>query len=539
MSQHPVADERAPGGLLRSNLIVAAGTALSRITGFVRVYALAAVLGQTALADAYESANNSPNAVYELLLGGVLSASLVPLFTRHREDDDAEATSAILTTMLIVLVGLTALAILLAPLIFHLQTLDVSPAVNADEFRRVGAALARIFLVQIFFYGLSALWGAVLASHRRFFAAAWSPVLANIVTIVSLFILQAQLNPGDPFVQALSDATLRRNLGLGATLGIALMALSMYPAVRRTGVRMSWRPQFDHPAVRQMFRLSGWTLGYAAANVVTAIIVKNLASPGSGRQAAYNRAFTIFQLPHGLLAMSITTTFVPELARRVKRRDREGFIERTELGIRTIGLLTIPAAALMFTLRRPIAGALFQHGKITAADALEISRALGGFAVGLAGFSIYLFVLRGFYAHTDARTPFMINLVECALNIGLAAILVRRSGLLGLGLAFGLAYVISALWALQILTYKVPGFLARRVLASLGRMALASLVAGELAWITSRLSDADAGIGATIRVTVGGVVGLAAFVGTLHLLGPDLNDFRRLVRHQPAEVSTE
>ncbi len=534
-----MADKRASGGLLRSNLVVAAGTALSRITGFLRVLALAAVLGQTALADAYESANNSPNAVYELLLGGALSASLVPMFTRHREDDDADATSAVLTTMIVVLVGLTAIAVLLAPIIFRVQTLDVDAAVDADDFRRVGTALARIFLVQIFFYGLSALWGAVLASRRRFFAAAWSPVLANLVTIVALFIVQAELNPGNPFLQAMGDATLRRNLGLGATLGIALMALSMYPAVRRTGVTMSWRPQFGHPAVRQMVRLSGWTLGYAAANVITAIIIKNLASPGSGGQAAYNRAFTIFQLPHGLLAMSITTTFVPELARRVKRRDRPGFIERTELGIRTIGLLTIPAAAIMFALRRTIAGALLQHGETTAADTLEISRALGGFAVGLAGFSIYLFVLRGFYAHTDARTPFIINLVECALNIGLAVLLVGRSGLLGLGLAFGLAYVITALWALQVLAYKVPGFSARRVLASLGRMTLASVIAGELAWIAARLSDADAGVDAAVRVTVGGVVGFGAFAAALHLLGPDLNDIRRLVRHQPADVSTE
>ncbi len=534
-----MADERAPGGLLRSNLVVAAGTALSRITGFLRVYALAAVLGQAALADAYESANNSPNAVYELLLGGVLSASLVPLFTRHREDDDHEATSAVITTMLVVLVGLTAVAVLAAPLIFHLQSLDVVAGVDADNFRWLGSALARIFLVQIFFYGLSALWGAVLASHQRFFAAAWSPVLANIVTIVMLLVVQAELKPGDPFVQALGDAGLRRNLGLGATIGIALMALSMYPAVRRTGVRVSLRPQFNHPAVRQMLRLSGWTFGYAAANVMTAIVIKNLASPGSGRQVAYTRAFTVFQLPHGLLAMSITTTFVPELVRRVKRRDRQGFIERTEIGIRTIGLLTIPAAAVMFTLRRPIVGALLQHGAMTAPAALEVSRALGGFAVGLAGFSIYLFVLRGFYAHGDARTPFVINLVECALNIGLAVLLVGRSGLLGLGLAFGLAYVLTALWALQILAYKVPGFSARRVLASLGRMTLASVIAGESAWIAARFSNADAGIGAAIRVAVGGVVGLGVFSATLHLLGPDMNDIRRLVRHQPANDSTE
>ncbi len=533
-----MADERAPSGLLRSNLVVAAGTALSRVTGLARVITLTAVIGRSALADAYDSANNSPNAVYELLLGGVLTATLVPMFTRHREDDDAEATGAVITTMVVVLAGLTAVAVLAAPLIFRMQSLTVDSSVDAADFRRLGTALARIFLIHIFFYGVSAMWGAVLAARQQFFAAAWSPVLANLVTIAALFMVQAQLTPGDPFIQALSDATVRRNLGLGATVGIAVMAMSMYPAVHRTGIRVSWRPQFHHPAVRQMLRLSGWTLGYAAANVITAVAIKNLASPGSGNQAGYTWGFTIFQLPHGLLAMSITTTFVPELARRVKRRDRAGFVERAELGIRTIGLLTIPAAALMFALRRPIVGVLLQHGRLTDQGAETIARALGGFSVGLAGFSIYLFVLRGFYAHTDARTPFVINLVECGVNIVLAVVLVGRIGLLGLGLAFGLAYVICALWALQILAYKVPGFSVGRVLGSLLRMTLAALLAGEMSWLAAERIDGNAGWPAALRVLLGTVVGLGVFGGTVQLLGPDLNEIRRLVGHQPADVST-
>ena len=153
---------------------------------------------------------------------------------------------------------------------------------------------------------------------------------------------------------------------------------------------------------------------------MTIAVVRNLADPGSGDARAYFEAFTFFVLPHGLLAMSIATTFAPEMARSVTRGDRRAFNDQASLGVRLVALLTLPAGALIFVLRRAIVGALLQHGEYTAANADNAARALGGFALGLVGFSVYLFVLRGFYAHQDTRTPFVINVVQNALNIVLA-----------------------------------------------------------------------------------------------------------------------
>ena len=127
-------------------------------------------------------------------------------------------------------------------------------------------------------------------------------------------------------------------------------------------------------------RLSGWTLGYVIANQVTVVVVRNLADPGSGDARAYFNAFTFFVLPHGLLAVSIATTFAPEMARSVTRRDRRSFCNQVSLGTRLVALLTLPAGVLIFVLRRPIIGALLQHGEYTAAAALNTSRALAGFA---------------------------------------------------------------------------------------------------------------------------------------------------------------
>jgi putative peptidoglycan lipid II flippase len=202
----------------------------------------------------------------------------------------------------------------------------------------------------------------------------------------------------------------------------------------------------------------------------------------------------------------------------VKARARELFIERVGLGLRLIALLTIPAAAALFVLRRPLVGLVLQHGNFSDAAALTTSRALGGFAIGLVAFSLFLFTLRGFYAHEDTRTPFVLNLFESLLNVLLAWALYDRFGVLGLGLAYGLAYLVGALWALQVLSYKVPGFSVRHTLGRIAPMLLAGVVMAEVMWAVGRLLGSNVGLGALVRVCCAGLAGLVAYVGVLTVL---------------------
>lgn len=529
--------------MLRSNITVAVGTALSRLTGLIRVVVFSVIIGQTALADAYDGANNSPNAIYELLLGGVLSASLVPLFTKHVEEDDDDATTAVVTVAVLALTAITALAILAAPWIFHLFSIHPPSTVDAGQYRTVGTALARIFLIQIFFYGLSAVGAALLNARRRFFAAAWAPVLSNVVIIASLLLVPTMV--GHQTLQlgeVLTNDRLRYTLGLGATLGIAVMALALWPALKSANVPLRFNSNFRHPAVKKLMQLSGWTLGFVVANQIAVIVVKNLAlGSGEGHQAAYTAAFTFFLLPHGLLAVSIATTFVPELARFVTRRDKAAFIERASLGIRMVALLTLPAGLGLFVLRRAIIGGILQHGNLTAAQAATTSRALGGFALGLVGFSLYLFVLRAFYAHQDARTPFIINLFENALNIILAWVLVDRYGVLGLGVSFAIAYLLSAALALLVLSYKVHGFELRPIYESMWRMTLAAVIMAEVVWWVSTHIGANTGWGAIVRTVLGTVVGTMVYVAILLVLrAPELDQLRDRLRNRrgPATQSS-
>ncbi len=512
--------------LLRSNVTVAAGTALSRITGLLRFVVFAAVIGRTALGDAYLLANETPNIVYDLLLGGLLSATLVPMFSTFLEHDDDEATNVVLTTAALLMAGLTALAVALAPFIFRLYSITVED-VDPVLFRDVGTTLARIFLVQILFYGLSGLANAFLNSRKRFFAAAWSPILPNLIIIASLLSLPEPGPDGWQLADVVTDDRLRYTLGLGATLGIAAMALVLIPAALRTGFRFRPNANFRHPAVRQLLTLSGWTLGFVAANQVALIFVRNLAGPGSSDATAYFLAFTFFVLPHGLLAVSIATTFQPEMARAVARRDKPAFLDSASLGLRMTALVTVPAGVGIFVLRQPIIGIL-QRGEFDADDVLATSRALGGFALGLGAFSLYMFTLRGFYAHKDTRTPFVVNVVENALNIGLAFVLVGRYGVLGLGAAFAGAYAISSLWSLRILSYKVPGFPLRTVLWSIWRIVVAASLMGEVVWLLTDNIGGNAGRDAVVRLTAGTVVGIVVYFALLAAMrAPELAAARR------------
>lgn len=504
--------------MFKDTLVVAIGTAISRLTGLLRVVVFGIIIGQTALADAFDGANNSPNSVYELLVGGLLAASLVPLFTRFTEDNDEEATNAVVSVSLIVLGIATAVAIALAPLIFRLFSLHVSPLVDPQQFRHVGTVMTRIFLVQIFFYGLTAIASALLNARRHFFAAAWCPVLSNVITITMLLIIPFTRD-GTPGLQdVLTDHTFFWLFTLSATGGVMAMGLVLIPALKKAKISLKFTPNFSHPAVRTMVKLSSWTFGYVVTNQIALVVIKNLAEPGSGNQDAYSKAFTFFMLPHGLLAISIATTFVPELVRRVRAGDKDGFGSWLTAGVRWISILTIPASVAIVILAHPIISAILEHGHFDSLASHNTSRALAGFSIGLAGFSIYIFCLRGFYAHEDTRTPFFINVFENALNIALALVLVNRHGVLGLGMSFGIAYMVSSVLVLWLLHKKYAAVNWLSLLSLLWRAVIGSAVMGVTIWWLAYLLHPRSGMSQLAELFLCIGAGLIVYITALYAL---------------------
>ena len=522
----PTIDRSMPG-LRRSNLVVAAGTAVSRLTGLARIVVFGAVVGQTALADAFEAANNAPNAIYELVIGGVLSAALVPLFVRAAASrTDARDVDAVATAALVAAAALTAVAVAAAPWIFRVFTLSPAPGTDVEAFRAAGTALARIFLVQILFYAVIAVGSAVLNARGRYFAAAWSPALANVVTIALVVLLPLTVDGARPGIgDVASGGAARWLLGLSTTLGIGASAAVMLAAVARSGA--PFRPHLDpgHPRVRELVRMSGWTLGYVAANQAALVAVKNLASPGSGLVDAYAKAYALVQLPHGLAAVTIATTFVPLLARHAAERDDRAFANRLSAGLRYTVLLTLPASVALVSLARPVVDVLLGYGNFDGAAVANTARALTGLAAGLAGFSVYLFALRGFYARGDARTPCLVNLGENAVNVVLAVLLAGRLDVLGLGLAFSGAYLTGAAVALAILSRRTAGWSVRELgVPSLRWVAAAGAMGAAIVAATGGSPHGAAPLHGALALAAGSL----AFVAVAAVLGdPDVRSVLR------------
>src|SRR5688572_6410084 len=241
--------------LLQRSAVVGIGTALSRLTGFLRVAAIAYALGGGLVADVYSYASQTPAMLYELLLGGVLTATLVPLFVRHVEDHDDDATSAVFTVSAIALLALTAIGMAIAPFVVDLYTLRVDTATRAAQ-QDLATDLLRLFMPLIFFYGIVALSSALLNARRRFAAAALAPVLNNIV-VITIFLALPRLFE-EPFTldRVRDDTALVLLLGIGTTAGLAAVALALVPAIMRSGARIRFLPRFRHAAVATMVRLS-------------------------------------------------------------------------------------------------------------------------------------------------------------------------------------------------------------------------------------------------------------------------------------------
>ena len=515
-----VTDEAIAPSLLRSSAVVALGTALSRITGFLRLFATAYAIGFDRLTDAYTQANQAPNIVYELLLGGVLSATLVPVFVRHREEDDEEGTSAVVTVTAVLLVAITVTGIIAAPWVVRLLTIGVPDRV-AGEQREVATELLRMFMPQMFFYGLTALFTALLNSRRRFAAPAFAPVLNNLLVSAMLFALPEVAGRTPDLGQVSSDAGLLWLLGAGTTAGIVVMTLVLIPFLRPAGIRLRFNLDWRNRSVRQVGRMSGWTLGYVLANQAALLVVLILANDTDGGVSAYTSAFIFFLLPHALIAVSIMTTLVPELSACAGREDWSGFRTRFSMGLRLMALVVFPAATGYVVLAHPIVTALLEHGALDRVGADLAGDVLLAFGFGLPGFSIYLFTLRGFYAMHDTRTPFFLNLFQNGLQVGLSFALEPFLGVPGLGLAYGLAYSGAALVALWVLKDRVGSLDARRVGRTLAKVTAACLALALAVLAIAGRVGSDAGAGALVRTAVGLTVGGAAYVVAVLLLRVD------------------
>jgi putative peptidoglycan lipid II flippase len=293
------------------------------------------------------------------------------------------------------------------------------------------------------------------------------------------------------------------------------MALALLPPLSRAHLNLRFLPAWRHPAVLTMMRLSGWTVGYVVANQVALFVVTVLANGTVGGPFVYISAYAFFQLPHGLFAVSLMTTFTPEMASAAARDDLGSLRDQLSRGMRLATVVVVPAAALYVGLARPIIVALLQRGAFSGADASIVADTLAAFAVGLLPFSLYLFAMRAFYARHDTYTPFWINCVENAVNIALAFPLYAWLGLPGLALAFSGAYLVAAGLTLGVLHQRLHGIDGRRLAVTVTKVVAAGLVVVAVTWMLGQSIGWSTTEEAVASLVVGTLVGAVVYLGLL------------------------
>lgn len=534
----PEGDSGLPANLGRSAVVMAVGTTLSRLTGLGRLVAMAYALGvaESRLADSYNIANTMPNVIYELILGGVLTSVFIPVVVEElrtrRQDEAWESVSALVTTSIAVVTALSVVAVLVSPWIIRLFTLRVSGPEAAQQ-QALATFFLRFFAPQVAFYGIAAVAGGLLNAHDRFAVPMFAPILNNVVVILTFLGFAAVVHgtPTDAAVgTALSEKLL---LAVGTTGGVAVMAIAHWPFVRRLPGRLKFRPDFRHPAVRKLARLSAWTLGYVVANQISFSFGLVLANQIQGGPTAMFTAFAFFQLPYGVAAVSIMTALVPRMSAQAVEGDDDGFRASVSTGMRLMGLILLPSTAAYLVLSRPLITTLLEHGVMSAHSSLLVADVLEMFSLGLVPFSFYLLLLRGFYARQDARTPTLINIVVNTVYAVFSFLLFPVWHVPGLAVAHSLCYLTGSIIAGVLLARRAGGLDAARVSSALGRTAAASAVAaaGMLATVQAiKMVMPAGGERALAELLAGAAVGGLVFLGAARLLRiEELDSLRNLI----------
>jgi putative peptidoglycan lipid II flippase len=536
----------AAGGLSLSTAAsyVAAGTAVSRLTGLLRIVALAWALGQHHVADAFNLANTTPNMLYDIVLGGVLSATFIPVFvdqlSNRTKEEAFTSISAVLSASVVVLLVSTVAALILAPVfITGLTALDTtahSTLVHTVAAERADATnLLRWFVIQIAAYGFFALVTALLNTQRRFVAVAWAPILNNLVCI-GVLIWFGLLTGHKATLANLAD---RHNLvvllGLGTSLGVVVQCLALLPSLRTAHLGLvRWHWNLHDVALRTVVRLSGWTFGFVVANQIAQFVVILLAGTAGGSDpvSSYTYAYAFLQMPYGIVAVTVMSLVAPDLAERWSTGQTAAFVARLSGGLRAMLALIIPAALAMLLLAKPAVALLLGHGASTSTGTAPTGAALAMFALGLPGFCTYLYVVRVLQSMQRTKVAFYLYLVENAINVVLAIVLVHPLGVRGLALSLSIAYTVGAVAGLALLRRWFGPLGSPATWEPLRRVGLASVAMGLTVLVVSNLSGSTHGFALLARVVGSVVAGIAVYGAVAVVLGRRHEERRRQSRRR-------
>jgi putative peptidoglycan lipid II flippase len=490
--------ESRHGHLARNTILVGGLFALASIAGLFRNLLIARQFGIGADLDAYYAAFKLPDLLFTVVAGGALATAFVPVLAQFLAREDLEGawrlTSAVTSLVLLVVSSLATLAILTAP---WLVRTFIAPGFEYDV-QAETAALMRLVLVSTVVFSISAVLGSVLHGFKHFFLPALAPVMYPLGVIASALWLVPIWGV--------------RGLALGAIAGSVLHLAVKIPGLLHYGFRWRWVLGLRSPSLRRVLVLMAPRVLDLGVFHVTILATSNLASRlMAGSVSALEWGWDFMQLPETMIGTAFGVVALPTLSELAARSDVSGM--RSTLGetLRAVLALTMPAAAMLILLGRPLVQSLYQRGAFGPASTDAVLNPLRFYAVGLVGHSCLELAARAFFAQQDTLTPLLIAIGSAVVNVLLAVLLMDSLGAGGLALANSLAVTTEVVVLLLLLGRRWGGVEGRTTMSAAVRVGAATLtmslvLAGMLSY-TQKV-----GWGPLITVALGGVVGGITYV---------------------------
>ena len=528
--------------LFRASGIMALGTIISRITGFIRGILIVAVLGTTLLADTYNVANTMPNILYNLLVGGALTAIFIPQLVRSFESEDGgdDFASRLVTTISLILLILVLLGMFFAPNLVRLYAPEFFTEGFARE-QEIAIAFTRYCLPQIFFLGLFTMLGQVANARGSFGPLMWAPIANNLVGIALFggFLLFSTGIDIDSITQPQIAL-----LGWGTTFSVVVQALVLVPVIKKLGITI--KPKLGVAGLGKSFKLAGWTLVYVLISQLGYLVTVNVATAAAVRSfndgvetgvgyTPYTFAYFVMLLPYSIVTISIITAILPHISKLALDGKREEVKAQLVRAIRLVGVITVPSAVAFLLFGPLITESIFVG--ISTEDSRYIGYVLSALSFGLVAFSINLILIRGFNAFEDTRTQVVSILVINIFSVGLSYFFLFFSKnqwvTVGLGVAFSASYLVGLFVTLGLLKKHVGRLAISEFFGQHVRLFIASLIAmvplfvltQYISWIDIELSRlARAG-----ELLIVMVVAFVAYIVSAKALGvEEISMIRRL-----------
>ncbi|MDO4916461.1 MAG: lipid II flippase MurJ [Rothia sp. (in: high G+C Gram-positive bacteria)] len=507
-----------------SSAIMASGTMVSRILGFVKTILITIAIGSgTAMGTIFETANTLPNLIYVLVAGGVFNAVLVPQIIKAAKHDDGGSD---FVSRLITLATAGIAAVTLVVVACAWPIISIMGAEWTDDQRALGLIFALWCLPQIFFYGFYTIIGQVLNARGAFGWYMWSPVINNVVAIAALvyFIFAfGRQSPTVPPLHDVSNWTASQTLVLAgsATLGVAIQALALLIPLRRLGLRL--RPKFGWRGIGlgESAKLAGWTLATGIVSNLAFFYLTKIASniiahdhqiiPGI---QALNYSSMLYSLPHGVIGLSIATYLFNKMSQASQDEDDENVVFALSSGLRVASVATVFLAVALVVFAGPV-GMLFGNGNVT--SAAQIGQTISIIALGGPFLTIAFMMGRVLYAQEDARTPFFIQLVSAVFIVAagfIASHLNPEHTVFALAATYALQNILAVFLSHVVLKRRFGNYDGLRIVSTHSRVALSAFFAGLFGawglWLMGGYSFtgfAWSGIlNALITIVVGGIV---------------------------------